>query len=83
MSTLGLPTDIDELRNFTFENYKGAPMPLAIATAVAAGPDPALSIAMDQMAMQDRVMGNSYGVAPILGPQIIENMYTSDRVPYF
>lgn len=83
MSTLGLPTDIDELRNFTFENYKGAPMPLAIATAVAAGPDPALSIAMDQMAMQDRVMGNPYGVAPILGPQIIENMYTSDRVPYF
>ena len=79
MSTLGLPTDIDELRNFTFKDYQGAPMPLGIATAVATGPNPALVSALDQMAMS-----NPYGgVAPVLGPQIIANMYTSDKVPYF
>ena len=83
MSTLGLPTDIDELRNFTFDNYQGARMPLGIATAVAAGPNPTLSSAMDQVAMQNMAMGNPYGVAPSLGSQIITNMYTSDRVPYF
>lgn len=83
MSTLGLPTDIDELRNFTFDNYQGARMPLGIATAVAAGQSPALSFAMDQMAMQNMAIGNPYDVAPTLGSQIIANMYTSDKVPYF
>lgn len=79
MSTLGLPTDIDELRNFTFKDYQGAPMPLGIATAVATGPNPAVVSALDQIAMS-----NPYGgVAPVLGPQIIANMYTSDKVPYF
>ena len=82
MSTLGLPTDIDELRNFTFDNYQGARMPIGIATAVAAGPSPTLSFAMD-IAMQNMAMGNPYGVAPDLGTQIIANMYTSDKVPYF
>ena len=84
MSTLGLPTDIDELRNFTFDNYQGARMPLGIATAVAAGQSPALSFAMDQMAMQNMAIGNPYDAAsPTLGSQIIANMYTSDKVPYF
>lgn len=79
MSALGLPTDIDELRNFTFKDYQGAPMPLGIATAVATGPNPALASAFDQIAMS-----NPYsGVAPVLGPQIIANMYTSDKIPYF
>lgn len=76
MSTLGLPTDIDELRNFTFKDYKGAPMPLGIATAVAAGPSPISALAMDQVAA-------SNGVAPSLGSQIIANMYRSDKAPYF
>lgn len=87
MRTLGLPTDIDELRNFTFKDYQGAPMPLGIATAVAAGPSPALSYAVDQIAKQNIDMGNPYGnpygVAPVLGSQIIANMYTADKVPYF
>lgn len=76
MSTLGLPTDIDELRNFTFKDYQGAPMPLGVATAVAAGPSPISALAMDQV-------GASYGVAPSLSTQIIANMHTSERVPYF
>lgn len=83
MHMLGLPTNIDELRNFTFENYQGAPMPLGVATAVAAGTNPALSVAMDQMAAQNTAMINPYGVAPTLGSQIIANMYRSDKVPYF
>ena len=79
MRTLGLPTDIDELRNFTFNDYEGASMPLGIAAAVAAGPDPALSLTADQIAMS-----TPYGVAsPTLGAQTIANMYTSDKVPYF
>lgn len=79
MNALGLPTDIDKLRNFTFKDYQGAPMPLGIATAVAAGPSPTSALAMDQIAMS-----NPYGgVAPVLGPQIIANMYTSGKVPYF
>ena len=79
MRTLGLPTDIDELRNFTFDDYEGARMPLGIAAAVAAGPDPALSLAADQIAMS-----NPYGGgAPTLGVQTLTNMYTSGRVPYF
>lgn len=79
MRTLGLPTNIDELRNFTFDDYEGASMPLGIAAAVAAGPDPALSLTADQIAMS-----NPYGVAsPTLGAQTIANMYTSDKVPYF
>ena len=83
MRTLGLPTNIDELRNFTFENYQGAPMPLGVATAVATGPNPDLSVAMDQMVARNTAMSNPYGVAPTLGSQIIANMYTSDKVPYF
>ena len=83
MRTLGLPTNIDELRNFTFENYQGAPMPLGVATAVATGPNPDLSVAMDQMVARNTSMSNPYGVAPTLGSQIIANMYTSDKVPYF
>ena len=83
MRTLGLPTNIDELRNFTFENYQGAPMPLGVATAVAAGPNPDLSVAMDQMVARNTSMSNPYGVAPTLGSQIIANMYSSDKVPYF
>lgn len=83
MHMLGLPTNIDELRNFTFENYQGAPMPLGIATAVATGTNPALLVAMDQMAAQNTSMINPYGVAPTLGSQIIANMYRSDKVPYF
>ena len=83
MHILGLPTNIDELRNFTFENYQGAPMPLGVATAVAAGTNPALSVAMDQMAAQNTAMINPYGVAPTLGYQILANMYRSDKAPYF
>ena len=82
MSTLGLPTDIDELRNFTFDNYQGARMPIGIATAVAVGKSPVLS-SVSQVNMQNMAMGNPYGVAPTLGSQIITNMYTSDKVPYF
>ena len=79
MRTLGLPTDIDELRNFTFDDYEGASMPLGIAAAIALGPDPALSLTADQIAAS-----NPYGVAsPTLGVQILTNMYTSGRVPYF
>lgn len=83
MRTLGLPTNIDELRNFTFENYQGAPMPLGVATAVATGPNPDLSVAMDQMVARNTAMSSPYAVAPTLGSQIIANMYTSDKVPYF
>ena len=83
MRTLGLPTDIDELRNFTFDDYEGASMPLGIAAAIAAGPDPASSLAADQIAMSNPY-GNPYGVAsPTLGVQTLANMYTSGRVPYF
>lgn len=81
MSTLGLPTDIDELRNFTFDNYQGASMPIGIATAIASGQRPTLLSNMDMYTVD---MGNPYVVASnTLGPQIIANMYTSDRVPYF
>ena len=81
MSTLGLPTDIDELRNFTFDNYQGASMPIGIATAIASGQRPTLLSNMD---MDPVAMSNPYVVASnTLGPQIIANMYTSDRVPYF
>lgn len=83
MRTLGLPTNLDELRNFTFENYQGAPMPLGVATAVATGPNPDLSVAMDQMVARNTAMSSPYAVAPTLGSQIIANMYTSDKVPYF
>ena len=83
MRTLGLPTNLDELRNFTFENYQGAPMPLGVATAVATGPNPDLSVAMDQMVARNTAMSSPYAVAPALGSQIIANMYTSDKVPYF
>ena len=83
MRTLGLPTNLDELRNFTFENYQGAPMPLGVATAVATGPNPELSVAMDQMVARNTAMSSPYRVDPPLGSQIIANMYTSDKAPYF
>ena len=83
MRTLGLPTDIEELRNFTFDDYEGARMPLGIAAAIAAGPDPASSLTADQIAMSNPYSVPYSGASPTLGVQTLTNMYTSGRVPYF
>lgn len=83
MRTLGLPTDIEELRNFTFDDYEGARMPLGIAAAIAAGPDPGSSLAADQVAMSNPYGVPYSGASPTLGVQTLTNMYTSGRVPYF